>query len=168
MNLLYALVCTVLLAPPPQYKPGTAVFVQDGFVHKQIEKVTGSDMSHAAIVFYDNGEPWVYEATLPVVKRTPLKEWQKMHAEKSKKNGSKLHYIEPNNPYTDEQIDRMKIYADAQLGRKYRLRGFWKNKEVKGLHCSQYVGDIISQSGRIHSDHWKESPGSLYEKCKEL
>ncbi len=60
----------------------------------------------------------------------------------------------------------MRRYAESQLGRPYMLRGWWKQREVRGVFCSQFVGDVIEQSGRIVSAHFRESPVSLY--CKLL
>jgi len=48
------------------------------------------------------------------------------------------------------------------------LRGWWKGREVRGIFCSEYVADILEQSGRINSAHIHESPGSLYIKVRDL
>jgi len=167
MQSVLMILCLIGAVPHGIYRPGTAIFTEDGILVGPIERHTGSRISHAAIILYENGQPWVYEAALPCVRRMPLYDFQEKQKHFKRRN-IKIHYVEAKQDYTQEQLDKMLVYANGQLGRKYKLRGYWKDKEVKGIHCSQFVGDVIAQSGRIRSDHWKETPVSLYTKCKEL
>jgi hypothetical protein len=72
--------------------------------------------------------------------------------------------MQPMDRYTPSQLSAMKAHAESQLGRPYMLRGWWKGHEVRGIFCSQYVGNIIEQSGKIKSNQFRESPGSLHDK----
>jgi hypothetical protein len=72
--------------------------------------------------------------------------------------------MKPSTPYTYTQLLEMKKHAVEQLGRPYMLRGWWKGREVRGIFCSQYVGNIIEKSGLIKSGNFTESPGSLLKK----
>ena len=52
------------------------------------------------------------------------------------------------------------------------MLGRWKpgdirfGDEVRGVFCSQLIGDIIEKSGLIESSHVHESPGSLHDKIE--
>ena len=72
--------------------------------------------------------------------------------------------MQPMDRYTTDQLASMKAHAESQLGRPYMLRGWWKGHEVRGILCSELVGDIIERSGKIESGHIRESPGSLHDK----
>ena len=69
--------------------------------------------------------------------------------------------MQPMERYTSKQLAAMKAHAESQLGRPYMLRGWWKGHEVRGIFCSELVGDIIAKSGKIEAGRIHESPGSL-------
>jgi len=147
-------------------KDGSAIFWQDGFLLNPILKNTGSHLTHAALVL----DGYVYEAVPPCVHKVPIKQYLKDM--ETRKNSSKRDFnyfvIQPKKPYTPSEVLLMYGYAKSQLGRPYMLRGFWKGREVRGIFCSQYVGNAIEKTGRIVSGNFHESPGSLYEKLKEI
>jgi hypothetical protein len=70
----------------------------------------------------------------------------------------------PMDRYTPGQLAAMKAHAESQLGRPYMLRGWWKGHEVRGVFCSQFVGDVIAKSGKVEAGGINESPGSLHQK----
>jgi len=72
--------------------------------------------------------------------------------------------MQPMDRYTTSQLVAMKAHVESHLGRPYMLRGWWKGHEVRGIFCSELVGDIIERSGKIESGHARESPGGLHEK----
>jgi hypothetical protein len=166
LALLLAFVC---MAPPD----GSVIFWESGFLVRPIERATGSDLTHVAIVLYENDGPYVYEATYPRVRRLPYAEYI-AHLEELKarprwaKLGFKWTIMTPVESYTAQDLLDMKQYARSQLGRPYQLRGYWKGREVNGIFCSQYVGNCIEKSGRIQSANYKESPVSLKQKLERL
>jgi hypothetical protein len=176
--LVLCLGCTPQPQPQPQITPppydagvrdGTVIFLQGGLLVRPIFHYTDSTLTHAAIVLYHGKEPWVYEATPPCVRRMPLADYRKLIAEKLQeprlqKRNLKWFFMQPVNSYTSRHLRDMKWYAESQLGRPYMLRGWWKGREVRGIFCSQYVGNIIEQSGKIKSNQFRESPGSLHDK----
>lgn len=162
-------------APPKPPKPydaalrdGSVIFWQGGLLVKPILKHTDSDLTHAAIVLYNGAEPYVYEAVPPRVHKVPLAEYRK-HMEEWVHDGKRPRFwftMQPMNRYTALELNAMKTHAESQLGRPYMLRGWWKGHEVRGVFCSQLVGDIIEQSGKIEAGGIRESPGSLHDKIK--
>lgn len=175
---LLLVLCLGCTPPPPQLtipydaklRDGTVIFWEGGLLVKPILRNTDSDITHAAIVLYRHDGPWVYEAVPPCVQRVPLADYQKMMAKRLRESRKPMSWyiMQPMNSYTTHELVSMKVYADSQLGRPYMLRGWWKGREVRGIFCSQYIGDIVEQSGKIKSDNFHESPGSLRMKLSSF
>jgi hypothetical protein len=142
---------------------GSCLFWNGGLLVKPISKHTGSTITHATIILYEDSKPYVYEAVPPVVHRVPLKEYITSMANHKRKDFSYF-IVEPKHRYTKDELIKMKAYADSQLGRQYMMRGYWKGHEVRGIMCSQFAGNTIEKSGLIKSDNFHETPGSLYRK----
>ena len=155
---------------PPPYdaglRDGSVIFWRGGLLVKPILKHTNSDITHAAIVLYEGREPWVYEAVPPRVHKAPMAEYRRLMEEKTNESRRPMTWLvmQPMDSYTTSQLAAMKAHAESQLGRPYMLRGWWKGHEVRGIFCSELVGDIIERSGKIESGHIRESPGSLHDK----
>ena len=151
----------VVVVPTPVVKTddGCVLFWQEGLLVKPIVKHTGSNLTHAAILL----DGYVYEAVPPCVHKVLLKDYVKEMQAKKRKD-FKWFIMEPNKPYTPDELTRMRLNLDSQLGRPYMLRGWWKGHEVRGIFCSQLVGNALAATGRIKSGNFRESPGSLYEK----
>ena len=162
MNIAYFILSLVLVSTPHD---GAVVFVRNNgkqdIVSKEIVKATGDTLVHTAIVLYDKNVPYVYESTVPGgVQKQTLEQFYIKRDKISKRAPSKkltLELVIPKIEYSQQELAKMKKYAKSQLGRPYMMRGWWKEQEVSGIHCSQYVSNIISQSGRIVSDNYKES-----------
>jgi hypothetical protein len=156
--------------PAPPYdadlRDGSVAFWQGGVLVKPILNHTDSDLTHAAIVLYNGHDPFVYEAVPPRVHKVPLAEYRKLMEEKLRESRRPMawYVMQPMDRYTSNQLATMKVHAESQLGRPYMLRGWWKGHEVRGVFCSELVGDIIEASGKIESGHIRESPGSLHDK----
>jgi hypothetical protein len=144
---------------------GSVIFWRGGLLVYPISKQTGSSLTHVAIVLDD----WVFEAIPPHVRKmrlldyyAHLEEWGQ-HKFIEQRNFSWF-MIKPRKEFSVPALAVMKIYAQSQLGRRYMLRGWWQQQETRGIFCSQYIGNIIAQSGLISSASYHESPGSLYKK----
>lgn len=161
-------VCAIVGAEKPQPGPtgmqnGCLIFWKGGTLAGPIIRRTNSDITHAAILL--NG--FVYEAVPPRVHKVPLATYiNQINAKIGHKNFSWF-MVAPKKPYSKAELDKMVEYAERQLGRPYQLRGWWKGHEVRGLFCSQYVGNILEKSDRIKSGGVRESPGTLYKKIKD-
>jgi len=165
-------------APTPQPAPplydtdvrdGSVIFWVNSRLVKPILRYTGSDITHAAIILYDKDQPYVYEAVPPRVHKVLLVEYLESLKQQAKKPALEkrdFHWflMQPLDRYAPGQLAAMKARAESQLGRPYMLRGWWKGHEVRGVFCSQLVGDIIARSGLIAAGGIHESPGSLHDK----
>jgi hypothetical protein len=152
-----------ILVPREVPLNGSVIFWNGGLLVRPISKATGSTITHATIILYEDGKPYVYEAVPPVVHRVPYTEYLKLMITHKRKDFSYF-LMEPKQRYTKDSLTKMKAYADSQLGRRYEMRGYWKGHEVRGIMCSQFAGNTIEKSGLIKSNNFKESPGSLYRK----
>ena len=144
---------------------GSIVVWEGGFLVGPIGNVTGSQYTHVAIVLDNN----IYEATPPVVRKMSVDNYfVYLESLKTKpfwqRRSFNYFILKPVKLFTDKQVSEMRSYAESQLGRPYMLRGYWQNREVRGIMCSQYVGNTLEKSGLIKSSNYKESPISLYNK----
>lgn len=101
---------------------------------KAIEIATNSPYSHCGILFYENGQAYVYEAVQPVGKRK-LEDWiasgvGSKYEVKRLKDASKL---------TPENIKAMKQFAASQFGKNYDAYFNWSDKE---MYCSELVWKV--------------------------
>lgn len=145
-------------------RDGSVLFWRGGLLIGPIYKHTGSTLTHVAIIL-DN---IVYEAAPPRVHKLQFSAYEK-HLDKlaasqfiQRRNFSWF-VLQPRLEYSVTELANMKAYAESQLGRPYRLRGWWSD-DIRGIFCSQYVGNIVERSGLIRSLDTRESPVSLYNK----
>jgi len=156
--------------PTPPYDvglgDGSVIFWRGGLLVEPILKHTDSDITHAAIVLYQGKQPWVCEAVPPRVHKVLMNEYRERMQEKIREARQPMIWfiMEPIIRFTPDQLAAMKRHAESQLGRPYMLRGWWKGHEVRGIFCSQLVGDVLAKSHMLASGGIHESPGSLYEK----
>lgn len=153
-------------------RDGSVIFWKGGLLVKPIYNATGSPLTHVAIILHQNGESWVYEAAPPKVHKVKLTDYETFLAKLAsikfiQRRNFSWFIRQPKVAYTPAEIDAMQTYADSQLGRAYRLRGWWSN-DTRGIFCSQYIGNMIAKTGRIISLDNRESPGSLYDKLLPL
>ena len=98
---------------------------------KAVEEATNSPFSHCGIIFYENGEPFVYEAVQPVGKRK-LNDWIK--------SGVSQKYVvmrlRDSSALTKDNLAKMKFFAKNQFGRNYDIYFGWSDKE---WYCSELV-----------------------------
>jgi len=141
------------------------LFWKDSLLVKPIIKHTGSDITHAAIIL----DGYVYEATPPRVHKVLLEDYVKEMATKTKRSRHGFTYfiVQPKESYGTTEVSAMTKYAESQLGRPYMLRGYGK-RITRGVFCSELVADILEKNGRIKSSSFRESPGSLFNKIKDI
>ena len=159
------LMCFLVAAP--ELPSGSTIFIENGNYSRSVQMVTGSNLSHCAIIFKEGKQSWVYEAAQPNVQRHTL-EWYFDWIKKTQKEKPSMQYflLQPKKEFTQEELKKMFQYANSQVGRPYMAKGYWRNQPVTGTHCSQFVSEVLSQSERWQSMGDKESPLDLYNKIK--
>ncbi|MFA6325467.1 MAG: hypothetical protein WCX46_04545 [Candidatus Paceibacterota bacterium] len=156
---------TKVKLPPP----GTVIIWENGNYLDAIRNVTGSNLTHAAIVLYEKEVPLVYEASRPNVHRYSFKDYVKIIKDTKKRLPQfSVHFLEPSTQYTKEQLVSMKRYADSQLGRPFGVSSYLRGVPMQTIHCSEYVGHILASSGRVKTIGERETPKTICDKAKKL
>lgn len=134
----------------PQYPDGTIVFsYSKSIIGRIARRMTGGDhYTHVGIVF----DGMVYESDWPRSKRTPIREYGK--------RGGTYDFFIPADPYSADEIARMKAKAIAELDKPYQLRNYLKphTKKTRGTWCSPYTASVLNASGR-----WQITAKEAYE-----
>ena len=98
---------------------------------KVIEQATNSPYSHCGIIFYDNGNPYVYEAVQSVGKRK-LNDWVSNGVD----GAYKVMRLKDSTLLTIGNIKKMKTFAISQFGKNYDIYFSWNENE---WYCSELV-----------------------------
>ena len=103
-----------------------------------IQLATHSKYSHMGIIFFQNGEPYVFEA-IRTVQYTPLDQWidrgqDRKYVIKRLLNSDKL--------ITPQSIEKLKAVADTFKGKSYDLTFEWSDNSI---YCSELVWKIYDR-----------------------
>ena len=149
---------------------GTVIVWENGNYLNIIQQQTGSNFTHVGIVLYDDEEqPWVYEASKPDVHRYTWKEYDKrIRLEYKQRPDLRIHLLPPSKPYTEKQLLAMKKYANRCLGVPFGVKSYLSGKPSNTMHCCEYVGNILSCSGKYKTLGPRENPKTIYEGASKL
>jgi len=163
------LLSSVNIAFGVNYPEGTVIVWENGTYLNAVQRQTGSNKTHVGIILYDGVQPWVYEASRPDVHRYTFQDYVKrvdiLHKQLPK---LRIHFLTPFTPYHPTQIVAMKRYAHAQLGRQFGLKSYMLGRPMATLHCCEYIGNILAQTGRFRTIGPRETPKTIYEKARKL
>ena len=122
-----------------KYRDGDLIFQHSVSVQSTaVQLATSSYYSHCGIIFYLNGEPYVFEAIEPVGVRT-LEDWIN-----SGENQNYAVYRLKNRSLNATELSTMKSYLKNQLDKHYDLGFNWSDKE---MYCSELVFKAYQQIG---------------------
>lgn len=114
---------------------GDILFISiNSFLYKQVARGTGSWCSHVGFVVREQGEWFVMESAVPVVKRSPLRSFL------SKTCEDQVAIRRLKSGVSSDQIDRLKAEAEKRLGAFYHL-GF--KYDSKRQFCSKFVHECF-------------------------
>ena len=123
------------------------------FFERVLKFVTGSDLSHVAMVL----DGVVYEAAPPCVRKMVWSPWVRnivykewAQTKKSiKQGGLKAYLMEPPPGAVEPgQITAMRRYGELMLGAKYSLVVNWLIG-TDAVHCSEFGGVMLNRGGVI-------------------
>ena len=152
----------VLLATFP-FPDGTVIALEHSKII--VEVATKNPITHTAIILNEDGKPFVYEATPPVVRKLSYEKYiNELIRRKELRPNLKLWIAVPKKPYKSKEIRGMKNYAESELGSEYSIKGYTKDIVTEQLHCSQFVTNILSKTDKFWSGNpGKVTPQSLWE-----
>lgn len=136
----------------PGIEDGTLLYVWNG--NRIVQGYTDSKVTHVGLIININGEPYLYEADVPEVRRLKFKEYLTKIAQENKgvddlAKWVRVKLIQPAVPYTGEQVKMMKSYLDSKLGTRYSIRGYLHKQSVdSGMHCAELTTSALNATGR--------------------
>ena len=128
---------------------GTVLFLENS--NKLVSGATDSSVTHVAMVLLVSAEPWVYEATPAKVRRLPLPEYMKevTRLNERRKKPMRVFAVQPRRAYSKKEVEGMRKHLEAQLGRRYSVRGYVRDEPAEGVHCSELASITLNHSGRF-------------------
>lgn len=76
------------------------------------------------------------------------------------KRGEVARYQLPARQYTAAQVAAMTLYAQSQIGKPYKLRGFLRRDGSEGW-CSTFVGNVLNHGGHNITKQQRFTPDNL-------
>src|SRR5438552_2622047 len=129
---------------------GTLLFLEN--CSSVVERATHGEIAHVAMVFGDDGERWVYEATPAKVRRVKLDDYlaDLARSNQRRKGDDEIRALalQPWPEYTPEEAVKMRAYLDTQLGRRYSVKNYVRGKPYDGIHCAELTASTLNASGR--------------------
>lgn len=167
MNTILLIASLACAASP--LEDGTLLFLENA--NSVVKVATGAKVGHVAIVMSDEGQPWIYEATPARVRRvTPEAYYEELARINAKrhKDEKKIRTLAypPARPYTEAETNAMREFLNAQIGRRYSVLNYVKDKEGDGIHCAELTCTMLNASGRYAF----EEPRSVNpsELCRQI
>ena len=137
--LLFFAIISSLFGFSQSFQDGDLIFQHSVSVQSTaVQLATSSYYSHCGIIFYLNGEPYVFEAIEPVGVRT-LEDWIN-----SGEDQNYAVYRLKNRSLNATELSTMKSYLKNQLDKHYDLGFNWSDKE---MYCSELVFKAYQQIG---------------------
>lgn len=103
-----------------------------------IQQATRAKYSHMGIIFFQKGQPYVYEAAAKV-SYTPLKAWIA--------RGEKHHYVikrlKDRPQLSQSDVEKLQVVATTFYGKPYDLVFAWSDQQI---YCSELVWKIYDRA----------------------
>jgi hypothetical protein len=142
--------CLAVLAATADVRDGTVLVLENS--NRIVELYTRSEVTHVALILRHGGQPWVYEATPDVVRRTSLasyyRELSEFNCGRRAANQLRVRLYQPAPAYTDQQVAGMRSYLEGELGRRYSVKGLVRDRPAAGVHCAELVTGALRRTGR--------------------
>ena len=154
------LVCSLVSHDIPD---GSLLFVEGG--NETVMSHTNSPYSHVAIIFNVDGEPWVYEAVDPVVRKVKLSDY--IREIESENNNGKLMKLWVRKPRAKLDIKVMLQYLERQLGREYSINSYLTGISQKSIHCGELTArTMLAGRLKVHGNLCKKTPQGIMNLCR--
>lgn len=147
------LVITAALLGTDVPKTGTILYLERS--NLVVERVTGSPLSHVAMVVQIGGQPWVYEATPAEVRRVALAHYLGEIAQLNQSRSTQIRVfsMRPRRTLSSNQVQSLRAYLDVQLGRRYSVTGYLRGRSGDGIQCAELLGHALDRTGCLKYEH---------------
>jgi len=151
---------------PSSLPDGTLLFLEN--CNSVVEYTTHGEIAHVALIFHDDSDAWVYEATPGKVRRVTLHDYYtelaRLNQRRDDDNQIRVIALRPQVPYSAEEVAKMRSCLDGQLGRRYSVKNYVRGKPYDGIHCAELASTTLNHSGRYAFDAChKIHPQALYD-----
>jgi hypothetical protein len=161
--MLTAMLLTAAILPGGSpWREGTILLLEDS--NLVVSTVTDSRITHVAMIFNDDDRPQVYEATPGQVRRVPLPDYLTEIARQNERRAQpiRVYVSRPVKRFTDEQAEEMRAHVRRELGRRYSVKSYVRDRAADGLHCSEFAARTLNRSARYaFRDCHRITPGGL-------
>jgi hypothetical protein len=171
LGILCGLCCLSLgseVAASEKFPAGTLLVMEN--CNSVVEGWSQSSVGHVAIAFPENGQCCVYEATPGCVRKVSLEDYQAELAALNLRRRQKLRVkvYSPEESFSEDEVTAMRCYLDTQLGRRYSIANYARNRVGDGIHCAELASHTLNHSGRFEfTDCHRITPGTLTERIAE-
>lgn len=165
MNAIFLVASLVCSAQP--LEDGTLLFLENA--NSVVKVATGDKVGHVAMLLTDDGKQWIYEATPARVRRvTPdayYEEIARINARRDdEEDRIRVTALRPKQPYSEAEKEAIGEFLESQMGRRYSVLNYVKNKEGDGIHCAELAGGALNASGRYEFKQPRSiHPARFYE-----
>lgn len=157
-------------APPTKEYPAGSLLVLEN-CNSFVEGWTRSAVGHVALIFPENGQSWVFEAAPGRVRKVTLSAYEAELAELNRRRREDIvaKVYAPREPYSEDELTAMRCYLDSQMGRRYSISNYGRNRVGDGIHCAELASNTLNCSDRFEfSECHRETPGTLTAKLTPL
>ena len=139
--MISTLLTTVLALGSGAPETGTILYLKHS--NAVVQQVTGSDVSHVAMVVQIADQPWVYEATPAKVRRVAFAKYLQEISWLNQSRGARIQVFEmrPAVALSTNQIQTIRAYMDVQLGRRYSVAAYVRGRNGEGIHCAEVLAN---------------------------
>jgi hypothetical protein len=132
-----------------------------------VERVTRGEIGHVALAFREGSKVWIYEATPAKVRRIAAEEYfqelARLNFSRGENKRMRVWALTPTPAYSAEETTKMRVYLEAQVGRRYSVKNYVRERPSDGIHCAELAASTLNQSGRYaFEDCCKLHPQALY------
>ena len=153
-KMLLRLIVLLVVIAPTAFCDDTVSLIEDGDIifHRStseqshaIAAATGSQFTHMGVVFFEGGEPFVYEAVQPV-KKTKLAAWIK------RGKGGKF-VVRRLRDRSAVDMDKLKREVSRFIGLDYDYKFGWSDAQI---YCSELVWKAYQRSSGVEIGKLKQ------------
>jgi hypothetical protein len=167
--MISTLLTTVLALGSGIPETGTILYLKHS--NSVVQQVTGSNLSHVAMVIQIADQPWVYEATPAEVRRVAFARYLQEISLLNQSRGTKIQVfaMRPQVALSTNQIQTIRAYMDVQLGRRYSVAAYVRGRNGDGIHCAELLATALDRAGvRDYKERHRLSPVGFVNQAQSV
>jgi hypothetical protein len=150
---------------PPALASGTLLFLEN--CNSVVELTTRGKIGHVALALAEGGDSFIYEATPAQVRRLSTADYYaelaRLNQRRDDDEQIRVWAVPPQKAYSAAEVTKLRTYLDDQVGRRYSVRNYVRDKPGEGIHCAELASTALNQTGRhTFEDCHQIHPQALY------